>query len=297
MQNTVTDRIVAELKAKIRSGALAAGARVPSARQLMREHDVALATAAKVLERLKRERLVKVVPGVGTVVRGDDRAPDLSLARIVEAAIAIADDDGLAGLTMRGVATEMGMPTMSLYRHVPSRDELILAMIDAVMAEQKVPAFKTTTRWRHKLEAMAKLWWAGYERHPWLAPAVSMTRPQVTLAGMAHTDFVLAALEPLGMGAAWTLQTAVAFIAHVRGMAQNLEPEREAERDTGMNSAEWMTAREEVFASVLPKFPALARISGATEVDITLAALFERGVACFLDGIEAQVSREATPRR
>lgn len=296
MKNTVSDRIAAELKAKIRSGALKPGARVPSARELVRDEGIALATAAKVLERLKRERLVKVVPGVGTVVRGDDRAPDLSRERIVEAAIAIADDDGLAGLTMRGVATEMGVPTMSIYRHVPSREELVFAMIDAVMTALEVPVFKPRDGWRQRLTAMAEMQWQGYERHPWLPPAISMTRPQPTPAGMAHTEMILAALEPLGMGASWTLQTAIAFIAHVRGMAQNLEPEREAERDTGMDSVEWMTTNEQLFAQLLPRFPTLARISESTTADITLGALFERGLTCFLDGIEAQASQSASMR-
>ncbi len=292
-KNTASERIVAELREKIRSGALAPGTRVPSARALMRSHGVALATAAKVIDRLRRERLVRVVPGVGTVVRESNLGPELSLARIVEAAIAIADDEGLAGLSMRTVATEVGVPTMSIYRHVPSKDELVLAMIDTVMAALRPPMLRRAT-WRTKLEAIARVHWEGYVRHPWLAPALSMTRPQLLPNGMAHTEWILEALDELGMDAGTTLRTSIAFIAHIRGMAMSLEAERDAERDTGMSSVEWMDAQESRFAGMLSRFPTLMRLSSATDVDITLPALFECGLRCFLDGIAAQ--SEAPPR-
>src|SRR5262245_61595099 len=75
-QNTASQRIVAELRTKIRSGRLRTGERVPSARQIKQQYGVALATATKVLAALKREGLVKPQPGVGTVVRGTSSGPD-----------------------------------------------------------------------------------------------------------------------------------------------------------------------------------------------------------------------------
>jgi AcrR family transcriptional regulator len=292
-KNTVSERMAAELREKIRSGVLGPGARVPSARQLMASHGVALATAAKVLERLRRERLVRVVPGVGTIVRESVRGPELSLGLIVEAAIAIADDEGLGGLSMRAVAMEVGVPTMSLYRHVPSKDDLVVAMIDAVMNGLRPPELPRAS-WRTKLEAIAKLQWDGYVRHPWLAPALSMTRPQLTVGGMAHTEWILDALSPLGFDAGTTVRTCITFIAHIRGMAMSLESEREAERDSGMNSAEWMDAQESRFAGVMSRFPTLARLSNETNVELSLAALFDSGVSLFLDGVAAQSARAKT---
>ncbi|APR76061.1 Transcriptional regulator, GntR family / Transcriptional regulator, TetR family protein [Minicystis rosea] len=284
-QNTASQRVVAALRARIRSGALAPGAPVPSARQIVREHGVALATAAKVLATLRRERLVRVVPGVGTIVRGPDDGPDLSREHIVETAIAIADDEGLAALSMRGVAAEMGVATMSLYRHVPSKDELLLSMIDAVMAEQPLPA-RGTRGWRSRLEAIARLHWEKYARHPWLSHALSLTRPQASPNGMVHTEWVLEALTELGLDPATALRTGVAFIGYIRGMAMSVEPERQAEQDTGMNSDEWMNAHEATFAPLTARFPTLARLSQGPDVDMGLDAIFESGLCCFLDGIE-----------
>ncbi|MEU8250481.1 TetR/AcrR family transcriptional regulator C-terminal domain-containing protein [Nonomuraea sp. NPDC048916] len=70
--------------------------------------------------------------------RGSDTEPrpGLSLARIVRAAIEVADAEGLAGLSMRKVADRLGFTTMSLYRHVPGRDQLIDLMRDAVIGER-----------------------------------------------------------------------------------------------------------------------------------------------------------------
>jgi hypothetical protein len=155
------------------------------------------------------------------------------------------------------------------------------------MSELRPPVLPRAS-WREKLEAIARVQWDGYVRHPWLAPALSMTRPQLTINGMAHTEWILEALSTLGMDPGTTLRMSIAFIAHVRGMAVSLEAEREAERDTGMDSVEWMTAQEARFARAVAKFPTLARFSSETEVDITLPALFECSVRLFLDGIAAR---------
>src|SRR5215475_15542392 len=67
---TPSERIAAEIGARISAGRLATGDRVPSARQIARDWGVAIATATRVLGRLKDEGLVRAVPGVGTVVAG-----------------------------------------------------------------------------------------------------------------------------------------------------------------------------------------------------------------------------------
>ncbi len=280
-QNTASLRVVAELRERIRSGALPVGTPVPSARQIVRELGVALATATKALKMLRDEGLVRPVPGIGTIVRGD-RVPELSRERIVEAAISIADDEGTAAMTMRSVAKELGVATMSLYRHVPHKDALLVAMADAVLGEVALP--RPQRGWRAQLEALARLQWDGYRRHRWLAPMLSMTRPQRLPNGMRHTDAVLAALLPLGMSPAQTLATGIAFIGMVRGMAVGLEAEREAERDTGMDQDEWMRAQEATFAPLLPKFPALAKLAGA-EPDLSLDAQFARALGLVIDGL------------
>lgn len=287
-QNTVTTRVASELRARIRSGELAPGARVPSARQIVREWGVALATATKVLALLRREGLVRVQPGIGTVVRVGERGVELSRERIVQAAIAIADDEGTDALSMRTLARELGVATMSLYRHIASREELIEQMADAVLAEEKLPP--ATSGWRKRLEALAHQQWEGYRRHAWLAQTLSMTRPQALKNGMRHTEAVLAALEELRLEPETLLRTGVAFLAYVRGMAVSLEAEQRAEQDTGLDSDEWMATQEPTFAPMLSGLPILARLSRMPDTDMSLDALFECGLRCFLDGLATRAA-------
>jgi DNA-binding GntR family transcriptional regulator len=121
-----SSRVAAELRRRIASGELAQGARVPSTRQLAADARVAPATAAKALGLLKQEGLVRAEPRAGTIVAGPRRrartssSGELSRASIVSAAIAVADAEGIAAVTMRSVASAAGAPAMSIYRHVPS---------------------------------------------------------------------------------------------------------------------------------------------------------------------------------
>ena len=289
-QNTTSQRIVADVRARIRSGKLAPGDHVPSAREIVREYRVAIATATKVLAALRREGLVRVKPGVGTIVRGE-RGVELSRERIVQTAIAIADDEGTATLTMRSLGRELGVATMSLYRHVRSRDELVNLMTDAALAEEAPPRGRNP--WRKQLELIARRQWAGYRRHPWLAHTVSVTRPQVLKNGMRHTEGVLEALSELGLDPAPLLRAGIAFIAYVRGMAASLEPEIQAEQDTGMNSEQWMASQQATFAPLLREMPILARLSDGPDVDMSIDVLFECGLAYFLDGLELRAGRVA----
>ena len=144
-------RIADEIRARIAGGELRPGDSVPSARGITREWGVALATATKVLATLNAEGMTRSLPGRGTVVarpaapaqpagvsaraaRRDEGDPDLTRERIVAAAIRVADAEGLAQLSMRRIATELGAAPMSLYRHVNGKDELLVSMMDSVLA-------------------------------------------------------------------------------------------------------------------------------------------------------------------
>src|SRR5688500_4708671 len=112
-------QIADDLRTRISAGELAAGELVPSARRIAAEHGVALATATRVLADLREDGLVRAVPGVGTVVVDrPDRTPrprrpappahpdprELRTEQVVAVAVAMADEDGLGGLSMRRIA-------------------------------------------------------------------------------------------------------------------------------------------------------------------------------------------------
>lgn len=300
-------QIVDDIRRQIRSGDLQPGDRVPSARRLRQERGVAIATATKVLAALQQEGLVQAVPGVGTVVSHAGPAtpqphrpkrrrytsepqPDLSRDRIVHAAMEIADAEGMAALSMRRVATDLEVATMSLYRHVRSKDDLIVFMIDEAIGPEPFPE-NPPEGWRARLELAARLQWTVFRRHRWLAPAMSLTRPQLAPNALAYVEWVLRALDGLGLDPSAMIHAHVMLFSYVRGLATSFEAEAEAERDTGMTSDEWMETQEAALDAIAGSgsFATFLRIVKEPDLDLDLDTLFEFGLIRMLDGLEAYI--------
>jgi AcrR family transcriptional regulator len=280
-------RIVAEIRRRIEAGELRPGDRVPSARAITTEWGVAIATATKAHAALREAGLTVARPGVGTVVAGPAprRANDHELTkdRIVAAAIAIADRDGLAELAMRRIATALGVATMSLYRHIPSRDELIRAMIDQAIGDARLPA-RPPGDWRAALELSARVEWACFQRHPWLAPTMSLTRPQLAPNAMRLSEWVLTALGGARLTLSERMYVQILLFTFVRGVASALEPEAEAIRETGLTNDQWMATQARTFGTVATDMAHFQELA-ATDFDFTLDGLFEFGLARLLDGL------------
>ncbi|GAA0381212.1 TetR/AcrR family transcriptional regulator C-terminal domain-containing protein [Streptomyces blastmyceticus] len=306
-------RIVAELRQRIETGELAPGDRVPSTREITRQWNVAMATATKALTELRREGLVRAVPGVGTVVAERrpvrtgrppaaarpvappapavptrrDSAPEqaLTLGRIVAAAIAVADVEGLASVSMRRVAAGLGVSTMALYRHVADKDDLVTRMTDAAFAQWPLPE-SPPEGWRERLTLVARMLWDMFRRHPWLAPALSVTRPQPVAGAMPYTEWVLATLDRSGLDLPTALSVHLTLFNYIRGTAVNVEMEAEAEALTGMDNEEWMDTQEPALQAILAtdRFPTLERLATGG-YDFDLDALFEFGLQRILDGM------------
>ncbi|HKS90586.1 MAG TPA: TetR/AcrR family transcriptional regulator C-terminal domain-containing protein [Tepidiformaceae bacterium] len=119
----------------------------------------------------------------------------LNKARIVAAALAIADEEGFAALSMRRVAQELGVATMSLYYYAKSKAELISAMDDALMAEILVPNLPED--WREALTAIAGRTRDVFVRHPWALSSMQSAPPGDN--AMRHMEQCLGALATTGM--------------------------------------------------------------------------------------------------
>jgi DNA-binding transcriptional regulator YhcF (GntR family) len=317
-------RIVAELRRRIETGELAPGDRVPSTREITRSFGVAMATATRALGVLRQQGLVRAVPGSGTVVEYPPGAPSprtvvpaavsepaleparprvrlapeaaLTSERIVAVAVAIADAEGLDGLSMRRVAAELGAATMALYRHVVDKDDLVLRMLDAALGEWRPPS-DAPDGWRPRLEIAGRTLWALFRRHPWLAPAMSMTRPQAVAGGLALSEWTLAALDSSGADHATVMTAYLTLVNYVRGTAVNLEPEAEAEAATGLNPDQWMDTQEEAMRSIVGdgRFPTFERVL-STPYDFDLDVLFEFGLQRLLDGFALVIPEAGAPR-
>ncbi|MGW1010457.1 TetR/AcrR family transcriptional regulator C-terminal domain-containing protein [Streptomyces termitum] len=311
-------RIVAGIRRRIADGELAPGDRVPSTRQLAKEWGVALATATKALTTLRLEGLVETRPRAGTVVASTarntpaaapDAAPrrpasttppseqDLTLERIVRAAVEIADAEGLPGLSMRGVAARLGVAAMSPYRYVTGKDDLVLLMADAAYGEADYPA-EVPEGWRARVEEVARTLWSLYRAHPWLAQLGSLTRPLLSPGLMVHGERMLSALDGHGLAPKALFETHVLIYSHVQGLAVHLEWEAQAEAATGQSEDAWMDDRagalEDLTAS--GRFPTFARIVGGfgeDGYDMRLDDFFEAGLKALLDGLTPLVEGTA----
>jgi DNA-binding transcriptional regulator YhcF (GntR family) len=292
-------RIAAELRARIDSGKLAPGARLPSTRALARRHRVALATAAHALKVLLDEGRTKSMPRVGTVVAAQRSAsPELSRAAIVAAAVQLVDDEGIEALSMRSLAARLGAAPMSIYRHVRGKEELLSAMSEAVMAEHMNLA-PTEGGFREQLEVLARGEWKMLRRHPWLARVVNVTRPQARPAAMTFVNAVMRALDPTGLRSAEKLRLHVQLHTFAQGLAMNIEEEVRARSETGLTEDEWMKGEEPKFTAMAATgpYPHFAKVLAEMEgFDLDFDVLFETGLKVFLDGIEVMVKRRAAKR-
>ena len=124
------------------------------------------------------------------------RPPAHTREQVVEAAIGLADAEGLAAVTMRRIAASLGAGAMSLYTYVPNRDRLIDLMVDRV--GDFAPAVALTGDWRADVVALAASQRSLMLAHPWLPEAL----PNRRLSGrntLAYLEQGLAALEPTGL--------------------------------------------------------------------------------------------------
>jgi AcrR family transcriptional regulator len=119
------------------------------------------------------------------------RAP-LTRDRLFGAAIAVADAGGIAALTIRSVAAELGVQPMSLYHHVANKEAIIDGIIDVVFSEIDLPP--DDVDWRSALSQRAHSARAVLRRHPWATPFMeSRSRPGP--ATLRHHDAVLGTLR------------------------------------------------------------------------------------------------------
>jgi AcrR family transcriptional regulator len=125
-----------------------------------------------------------------------ERKRGLSRERVVEAAVAVADEDGLDAVSMARVAERLGFTTMSLYRHVRSKDELTLLMTNEAIGEP--PEHPDGGDWRARLEQWSWDLVEGVRRHPWLLD-VPLSRPPWTRGQLVWLDRALAALAGTGL--------------------------------------------------------------------------------------------------
>jgi AcrR family transcriptional regulator len=131
------------------------------------------------------------------------RPPAHTRDQVVDAAIRVADAEGLAAVTMRRIAAEIGAGAMSLYTYVPDKDRLVDLMVDRVGGD--IATVAVTGDWRADLIALAGAQRSVMLAHPWLPAAL----PNRRLTGrnmLGYLEQGLAALAPTGLDGSTKLE-------------------------------------------------------------------------------------------
>ena len=213
------------------------------------------------------------------------RGSELSLDRIVSTAIAIADAEGLEALSMRRVARELGVGTMSLYRYVPGKADLLALMTDRISDPSKQQAKSTGLGWRDTLEYIARSMCELYHAHPWML-GVNAARPVFGPNAMAGTELIFVALAGLGLTDREKVSVLVMIDAYVTGSARSHAQIATAPTETGIGEEEFWNAQFPVLehAMATGNYPELA---GLDEDAFTAEADdFGFGLRLMLDGLE-----------
>jgi AcrR family transcriptional regulator len=124
---------------------------------------------------------------------GGSERPTLTREAIVSAALAIADDQGVDAVSMRRIASRLGVGTMTIYGHVRDKDELLTLMWDRVTAEQILP--EVPADWREALATLARSARQCVLRHPWMIGL----KPRLGDNVLLHIDQSLEAIGRLGV--------------------------------------------------------------------------------------------------
>jgi AcrR family transcriptional regulator len=140
----------------------------------------------------------------------------LTRDRVLGAALAVADEGGLDGLTIRSLATRLGAKPMSLYHYVSGKDEILDGLVDLVFAEIAVP--EPTGDWRAEMTRRARSAVEALGRHPWsIGLLESRTSPGP--ATLRHHDATIGALRAGGFSLAQTAHAYALLDAYVYGFA------------------------------------------------------------------------------
>ncbi|MBA2807086.1 TetR/AcrR family transcriptional regulator [Streptomyces sp. KM273126] len=223
--------------------------------------------------------------------------PGLTLDRIVATAVGIADAEGLEAVSMRRLSTTLDVGTMSLYRYVPGKAELLDLMLDRVQREalEADPGnLMAGTGWRRAVELLARGYLEHYRRHPWLL-RVNEARSVLGPSSLRSLEIALIPLQDMGLSDPELMSVIISVQSFAGGIARMEIDTDAAAKETGLSHEEfWEQQRpyleQAMESGQFPVIAALAEDTFSEEFDH-----FTFGLRRFLDGLEVLVA-ERTER-
>lgn len=217
----------------------------------------------------------------------------LTVDDVVDAAIEIADRDGLSALAMRGLAQHLGIGAMTLYTYVPNRTDLIVLMVDQATGRTTLPEHADDLR--ERLEQVARVQYEDCRRHPWLLE-VTGVRAYLGPHMADRYEWQLGAVEGVGLDDIEMDQTVTLLATFGAGVARAEQAVRHAERETGMTDAVWWEANYEALGEVMAgrDYPLGGRVGTAAgeayQAASDPARELDFGLARIIDGLIAHIS-------
>ncbi|WP_166874007.1 MULTISPECIES: TetR/AcrR family transcriptional regulator [unclassified Salinibacterium] len=224
--------------------------------------------------------------------------PGLSIHRILQAGIELADEQGLAAISMASVAKRLGFTSMSLYRYVESKDELLRLMADAAI--ELPPALAAGSGWRAGLAVWTRAIIAHYRDHPWVLE-LPITGAPVLPNNLAVMELGLSALEQTPLVPQEKLATILLLSGYARNEAMLAAQLTQGRAQSGLTPDE---AGQQYAAALgllvtAERFPALAKLAASgvftqpSDVDFP-PEMTQFGLDRILDGIDAHIARLRT---
>lgn len=226
--------------------------------------------------------------------RGPKR--EMSVERIVEAAVEIADAEGLGAVSMAAVAARLGYTPMSLYRYVSAKDDLVLLMQEEATGLPSEDS-RLAGNWRQRLEALYREQVQAYVRHPWVLD-VPISGVPSTPNSAAWMDAGLAALADTPL----THDERLAVLLIVTGAARwtgiVLASYARLERERGLDDHELTRYEDALFRSLITAeaYPALREAIDAGAF-LDESDPFSFGLERSLDGVASYIAGAAESRR
>src|SRR5271165_778642 len=149
----------------------------------------------------------------------------LSRARVLQAAVALADDAGLGTFSMRRLAHDLGVVPMALYKHVANKEELLDGMVDIVFSEIELPS--GSLDWRSEMRRRAISTHEALKRHSWAIGMMESRQPGP--ANLRNHNAVMGCLRKAGFSFEMAIHAYSAQDAYIYGFALQ-------ERDLGFQT-------------------------------------------------------------
>jgi AcrR family transcriptional regulator len=211
-----------------------------------------------------------------------EQRPPLSRELVLRTAVAFADRHGLEALSMRKLGEELGAGAMSLYYHVPNKDQLLDGMIDIVFSEIEPPS--TDVYWKTAMRNRALSTRDALRRHPWAVGEME-GRGNHGLANLRLHDAVLGCLRAAGFSIEMTVHAYSVQDAYIYGFALQ---ERDMTPETAEDFAAEAQRQMQDYRKLLADFPHVVEVVGGhvAKAGYDYATEFLFGLDLILDGLE-----------